>query len=540
MKYPKYLKSIPGGYDPIATKEDCYFDNTAAEHIIKFFATQLVLAEGVPGCPNFILEEWQKAIVGNLFGWKRPDGTRRYRRGFFMIPKKNGKSPLMAGVINYVAFNEDEPGGQIYSTAGDMEQAAIIHRHASKQIQHNEEMTDNSRIYKTYHSIEFWGGDVIYKALSAEDGTKHGINAHLIIHDEVHVHKKRDLIECVDPSTASRRQPLILDITTAGFDKETICGERYEYACDVRDGVIDDKALLPIIYEIKKEDFKRWDDPIVWAYCNPNLGVSVNLDFIETACKMAKKIPAKENSFRRLHLNQWTQQQTRWLSVDTWKDCQYELISSKSIIWVAGLDLSTSIDLTCLTMLGIDSDGVLHWHCWPFMPKETAHLRELQDGVPYLTWAKQGYIELTEGNAIDFNFIEKRAKEECDRFGAVELAFDRMNATQIIQNLDAHGIEVTAYGQGFLSMNAPCKYLETQLLAGKIAHGNHPVLTWSISNVEVKQDDHDNIKPIKPKNTKRIDPVVSGLMALGRLISENRVKKKSVYETRGALIMGGK
>ena len=531
MDYPDYLQLIPD-YDPVATAEDCTFDAEIAQLAIDFFAEELCLIEGVPGYPAFVLEDWQKAIIANLFGWLRPDGTRRYTEAFLMIPRKNGKTPLMAGVINHVAYNEDEPGGQIYSSAGEKNQAALIFRHVAGMIQRNPELDKRAKIYKTYKSAEFYGGDCIYNALSADANTKHGQNAHLIINDELHVHKTRDLIDTLETSTASRKQPLVIHITTAGYDKETICYEKYDYACKVRDGVINDSSFLPVIYEIKQADYDRWDDPVVWEYCNPNLGISVNRDYLEKQCQKAKAIPAKENTFRRLHLNQWTEQECRWLSVKAWQDCNVELRSDNGIIWIGGLDLSTTTDLTAFTALGFDSLGNLHWHSWPFIPKDNATKREHQDGVPYLTWARQGKITLTDGNVVDYNVIQDHILKMHQIYNFAEIAYDPYNATQMILNLQDKGIECTPYGQGIKNISPPCKALEALLLAGKIAHDDHPVLNWCVSNVTVKQDENENIKPVKPKNFKRIDIIVAGLMALGRLITENHETQESIYEER--------
>lgn len=532
-KYPEYLFAIPD-YNPVETAEDCYFDEERANHIIDFYSQMLCLIEGVPSYPAFELNDWQKAIVGNLFGWYTPEGIRRYRESFIFCPRKNGKTPLVAGIINYVAFCVDETGGQIYSSAGEKDQAALIYRHAWGMIEQNEELKKISKSYKTSKTIEFYDGNVFYKALSADADSKHGQNAHLIVNDELHVHKKRDLIDTLDTSVASRQEPLIIDITTAGHDKETICGERYEYACNVRDGVVQDKTFLPVIYEIKKEDYFRWEDPEVWKYCNPNLGVSVSIDYLEKACCKAKRVPAKENVFRRLHLNQWTQQVTRWLSIDEWNACKHEISFDKNIIWMAGLDLSSTTDLTALCFVGFDSSGVLHWHTYPFMPQDTAHIREQQDGVNYLTWARQEKIELTKGNCIDYKTIEKRIVEYWDVYKPKELCYDRFYANEIIVNLQDEGIECTSMGQGFASMTAPCKKLEALVLEHNIAHDSHPVLRWCVGNVAVKIDESDNYRPIKASGVKRIDPVVAGLMAIGRLISCNFKRKKSKYEDEGA------
>ena len=527
----KKLDLTIAGYDPYLTAGDCCFDEQAAQGVVDFFEDELVLIEGKCAGQPFHLEDWQKKIVMNLFGWKRPDGTRRYRESFIFVPRKNGKTPFCAGLINYVAFCDGEPGAQIYSAAGEREQAALVYRHAAGMINRNPVLSSQSRVYRTFKSIEFGGGATVYKALSADSDTKHGLNAHLVINDELHVQPNRDLVDTLETATASRTQPMIIHITTAGFDKSTICYEKYDYAKKVRTGVIDNPYFFPVIYEADIED--DWTSRETWEKANPNLGVSVEIDYIEQACKEAQQIPAKENTFKRLHLNIWTEQDVRWISSEKWNELAGKI--KTDVPCFAGLDMSTTTDLTAFVMV-FRNDESYHIKPFFFAPRENAIHREKKDGVPYLTWARNGHIELTDGDVVDYDYVRKRITEIGKQYHIRGIAADRWNATQLINQLTGDGFDMVPFGQGFQSMSAPSKKLEELILKGTITHDDNPVMNWCVSNVSVKEDASENIKPIKDNKTKRVDGVVAMVMSLGLYIAEEQ-KNPSVYEDRGVVIL---
>lgn len=535
-KWAELIQLIPV-YDPINTAGDCWFDSESAENAVGFFRDNLCFIEGEKAGQPFELELWQQSIIINLFGWKRPDGTRRYREAFIFVSRKNGKTPLAAGIINYVAFCDGEPGAQIYSSAGEREQAALVFRHASGMIYRNPELVKRSKIYRSFKSIEFYSGATIYKALSADADTKHGLNAHLVINDELHIQPNRDLVDTLETSTASRRQPLIIHITTAGFDKHTICYEKYDYACKVRDGIINDTKMLPIIYETEEGD--DWTDEKVWYKANPNLGISVSLDYLRSACKEAQDIPAKENTFKRLHLNIWTEQETRWLSMDKWRQCEcidYDLTGCTGF---AGLDLSSNKDITAFVMV-FDIDG--RYFVLPrfWIPKDNAHDREKRDGVPYIQWAKDGYIRMTPGNVIDYETVISDIMKDFEKYKIRNTAFDRFAFESIRQRFLNLGVEqdkFISFGQGYVSMSQPMKETEKLILSGNMVHNNNPVLTWMASNVAVSQDAAGNVKPDKARSKEKIDGVVALIMAVGLLITQPQ-EEESIYETRGLRMLG--
>jgi len=535
----KLFALIPG-YDPIAGAGDCRFDAKTADKVVDFFPTFLTHIEGANAGKPFTLEPWQAAIVGCAFGWLRPDGLRRYREVFQYIPRKNGKSTLLGGLINLVAFCDNEPGAQIYSAAAEREQAALVYRQTKGMILQNPDLASQCKIYVTAKSIEY-PGNVVFKALSADADTKHGFNTHFVVVDELHAQPNRDLVDVLVTSTGSRRQPLVWYITTADFARESICNEKHQYASRVRDNGGDpakpgyDPAFLPVIFEAKPDD--DWKSPAVWRKANPNLGVSVSEDYIARECQRAEETPAYENTFKRLHLNMRTQTDVRWLKMDKWNAPQAcAAIDIESLVGrecYGGLDLSTTHDITAFAMVfpPIEENEMWKAVVRSWIPEENAHKRERRDKVPYVTWARQGFVTMTEGPVINYATVKEAILEDCKRFRVNQIAFDPYNATQIVSELGGEGVTMVELRQGMLSMSGPSKELEKLVISGKLQHGGNPALTWMAGNAVVEEDAAGNIKPNKRKSTERIDGIVALVMAIGRAIV-NQGPVGSVYESR--------
>ncbi len=514
------LFALIPGYDPAATAAlGEWFDVDAAEMAVAFFHECLVLVEGHKGGEPFILEGWQRAIVGCLFGWKREDGTRRYREAFIYVPRKNGKTPFCAGIVNLVMFTDDEPGAQLYSAAAEREQAAIIFKHASGMILREPELEKRCRIYKTYRSIERPETGATYKALSSDADTKHGLGPSLVIVDELHAHPNGELVDVLMTGTAARRQPLVIYITTADYSRESVCNTKYDYACKVRDGKITNSAHLPVIYEAKLED--DWKSPDVWRKANPNLGVSVQEDYLRQECLRAQDEPSYENTFKRLHLNIKTEQAERIVPMDAWDDCPGD-IDAEAMQMArchGGLDLAQRDDLAAFA-LGFpppheDGDWSFLW--WFWCPAGCIEKRERQHGVPYTTWARQGLITLTEGDDIDYGRIRRDLVEICSEYEVVDIGYDPYNATHLQQLLrEEDGIEMVPMRQGALTMSEPTKYFIGRVATRRMNHGGNPIARWMAANMAVKRDHADNIVPAKDKSTGKIDGIVASVMAMGR------------------------
>lgn len=527
-KWRKLLMRIPG-YDPFATAGDCWFDVDAAQLAMDFFPECIKHVKGrqFAGKP-FVLAEWQEPIVANTFGWKRPDNTRRYRIVGIWVPKKNGKTTFGAALCNYVLFCDGEPGAECYSAAAEKEQARLAFEIAVLQVEAEPALRKRATIYR--NSIVIKGEASSYKPLSAEAFSKHGYNVHFVLSDELHAQPNRELIDVLETGMAARSQPLMIHITTADFAGDSICNEVHAYAIQVRDGIIEDDSFLPVLYEALPDD--DWTDPKIWAKANPNLGVSVTEDYLRRKCEKAKTSPSFENTFRRLHLNVCTEQDVRWLPMDKWDACDGDLDLDKLLgqPCYAGLDLASTIDIAAFVLIFPEANNAVLPFFW--IPAETAPIRERRDRVPYATWARQGLIETTDGNVIDYDVIRRQINEIGEKYNIVDIAVDRWNAQQIITQLDGDGFNVVPFGQGYKSMTAPSKELERLVLSCNLRHGGNPVLRWMASNVSAEIDAAGNIKPSKKKSKEKIDGIVGLVMAIGRtLLSEGA--EESVYETRG-------
>lgn len=516
------------------SEPDLWFDEEEADRVCEFFERYVRHVKGEWAGQPFVLAEWQTEFVRDLFGWKRGDGTRRYRRCYVEVPRKNGKSTLAAGIALYLLLADKEAGAEVYSAAADRDQARIVFDVASGMIEQEQSLEKRTKVYRTSITVPSTGSR--YKVLSADAYTKHGLNAHGVIFDELHAQKNRDLWDVLITSTGARRQPMVFAITTAGvYDPESICWEIHDYALKVVEGIIDDDEFLPVIYAADRDE--DWTDPEVWARANPGLGITVKREYLDREAKRAKEVPAAQNTFRRLHLNQWTEQETRWLDMDVWDENAGEVNEAELIgeRCYAGLDLSTTTDLSALALVfprGETWDALMRF----WVPAENVQKRSTRDRVPYDAWVRDGWVIPTPGNVVDYAFIRREINDLLERFHIEEIAFDPWNATQLVTELmEEDGIPMVKHRQGFASMAAPTKELEKLLLGRQLAHGNHPVLRWNASNVSVKMDASGNLKPDKSKSTERIDGIVALIMAVGR--ASEGFDSSSKYESEDLFVL---
>lgn len=515
------------GYNPTRDAGDCKWDGKAAARAVDFFPECLQFVEGQWAGQPFALQKWQKDYVATLFGWKRPDGTRRYRESLAALPRKNAKTTTVAGLGLYMLCCDGEQGAQVYSAAFSRDQASLIYAPASKMAKRSKHLATRVDCIESTKRIVFKQTGSFLRAIPAEAANSHGFNASAVLFDELHTQRTRELYDVLKTSQGARRQPLFLSISTAGYDRNGVCYEVWKYARAVRDGMVRDPQFLPMIYEINEGE--AWDDEATWKRVNPNLGVSISTDFLRAEFGRAKQLPAYENTFRNLYLNQWTEQAIRWLPMELWDACNVTLPELSGEPCWCGLDLSTTRDITAFAMVFRfgDAYAVLP-HFW--IPQDTASQKEREDLVPYRQWAQQGYVTLTEGNTVDHARVRADINRFNERYNIQEIAIDRWNAAQITTELAGDGLVVTQFGQGFASMSAPSKELERLVLAGTLIHGGNPVLRWMATNAARATDAAGNIKPAKDKSTGRIDGIVATVMGLARAMT-------AAYTTTGELFL---
>lgn len=373
--------------------------------------------------------------------------------------------------------------------------------------------------------------------------TKHGFNSHMIVIDELHALPNRELVDVLVTSTGARRQPLMLYTTTADFERPSICNEKYDYACKVRDGVLVDTAFLPVIYEAprlwqgQQVDYlspSGYANEALWQVANPNLGVSLSVDYMRQESRRAQEVPAYRNTFLRLHLNVRTSQDQAHYDLTQWDACQEPIdwTALRGAPCFAGLDLASTSDLCCLALLFPQHGYAVLPIFW--LPEETALVRERRSRVPYPSWVQQGYIRVTPGNVCDYTWIERDVVALAAEYQIRELAFDPWGSTNLITQLQGAGMSCVAFRQGFASLSAPMKELDRRLASGQLRHDGHPVARWCLSNCMAESDAAGNLKPSKAKSQEKIDFVVALIMALGRAMVMPEVQP-SVYHTRGLL-----
>lgn len=545
---PKWIRSEG---DVRAVLRGCSFDIKAAERVREFFGKFLRHSKGQWAGKAFELLPWQwEHVIAPLFGWKRKDGTRRYRKAHIEVPKKVGKSTTASGISLYMLVADREPGCEVYNAACDRAQAAIVFNEAKNMAAANPALARRLDIVDSRKEIHY--GTSIYKALSADVPTKEGLNAHCVIVDELHAHENRELWDTLVYSGAARRQPLIIAITTAGvYDPASIGWEQHEYARQVLDGTIDDDAFFAYVSGASAED--DWQDPAVWERVNPSWGVTINPEDFAAEAREAQMNPAKENNFRRYRLNQWVQQTTRWLPLHIW-DANWPdghaPITEESLrgrVCYGGLDLAAVSDLTpWLMVFPCDEDDAaidVLLRCW--VPEAQLTNPRNKNRHLYEQWVREGLLRTTPGNTIDYRHIKAAILEDVSRFEVQSIAVDRLfQGQQLAQELDeelrldAEGnSRVVPMGQGFLSFASPMKAVEKLALEHRIHHGGNGLLRWQVEHVVTRTDPAGNTKPDKERSSEKIDAFVALVMAVDQWTRHPEANPQSAYEDHGITVL---
>lgn len=534
--------------DEHAIAEGCYFDIPAAEKVVRFFEKYLRHSKGRWAGKPFKLLDWQKYdLVAPLFGWKRADGTRRYRTGYVEVPKKNGKSTLSSGIALYMLTADGEPGAEVYSAAADRDQASIVFNESKTMVVASQSLSKRLKVVDSRKTIVYAKTHSVYRALSADVPTKEGLNIHCLIFDELHAQKTRALWDTLRYGGAARVQPMQLAITTAGYERTSICWEQHDYARKVLKGTVVDSAFFALIYSTNWENAESrnageqeipWTDRRAWFMANPSLGATISEDDFAQEVQEAMESPAKQNTFKRYRLNIWTRSETRWIPPEVWNRCDGGIVLESLVgrrCW-AGLDLSSTTDLTSLSLVfEPGEDGVYDALSWSWCPEDTLTARVKRDRVPYDLWAEQGYLIPTSGNVVDYAFVMAKINALKDEYDLRLLGFDRWGSTQITVALEENGLQVLPVGQGFKDMSPPTKELERLVLGRMLRHGGNPLLTWAMDNVVIVSDPAENIKPSKEKSTERIDPVVSLIISVAAM--QRDIEEECPYSSRGIVVL---
>jgi len=483
--------------------------------------------------------EWQKDFIRELYGTLDREGLRQYRQALLYLPRKNGKSFMAAALALYHLIADGKQGAEVYLAAGSREQASIVFNQCRDFVRSNKTLRRRLRVVEHNKRIIDSQTSSVLKALSADGGLAHGLNPTAIIADELHVwegKRGRELWEALVTSFGGREEPLLLCISTAGHDRETLFYELYQHAKRVDEDPSRDPAFLPCLYETDPED--DWLSIDTWKKANPALGEFRSLEDMKALATKAKESPSLENSFRRLYLNQWTSSATAWIPADKWAACGGLIVPErlKGRECFGGLDLSATTDLAAFVLVFPDDNDPPNYDVLPyFWLPEARATADRQDVADYRAWARAGYLKLMPGEVIDQREVKRDIQDLADTYRIKEIAFDRWNAFQLAIELEEEGATMVSTGMGYRSLSVPSKTLEELVLSKRLNHGGHPVLRWNIGNVTLEQDAAGNIKPSKARSKDRIDGAVALILAISRAIL--RESKPTVYRERGLLVI---
>lgn len=514
-----------------------HYDKAKADRAVKFIQN-LKHTKGKWDGKKFMLLPWQEQIVRDIFGIVRADGKRQFLTAYVEIPKKQGKSELAAAIALYLLYADNEASAEVYGAACDRNQASIVFDVAKQMVMKSPALMKRSKIAAATKRIVNYSNAGFYQVLSAETGTKHGLNVSGLVFDEIHAQPNRKLYDVLTKGSGdAREQPLFFIITTAGTDKQSICYELHTKALDIMNGRKNDSTFYPVVYGLEEGD--DWNDEANWYKANPSLGHTIAIERVREAYKNALENPAEENVFKQLRLNMWTNSTVVWIPEHIYDkgNSPIDIDSLTGRDCYAGLDLSSTSDITAFVLVFPPRYEDEKYIVLPFfwLPEDTLELRCRRDHVLYDVWQRQGYIHTTEGNVIHYGFIERFIEDLGKKYHIKEIAYDRWNATQMVQNLEDEGFTMVPFGQGFKDMSPPSKELYMLLMEGSIVHGGNPVLKWMAQNVVMRQDPAGNIKPDKERSVEKIDGIVALIMGLDRCI-RNGGETTSVYDERGMIV----
>ena len=541
-------------YSWLDTAEDdgFYLDHKKGMHIIKFFETFLKHTKGEYAGKAFVLSPFQQFTLYNIYGWLENTThgqIRRINQVYEKVAKKNGKTAVMAGAGLYGMSFDLEYGAEIYVGATKEDQAKLCFNQAVDFISRSSALKQIG--FTTYQKeIKFKKLGSTMRPLGGDSKTQDGINAHYAIIDEYHAHKDDSVKENLESSMASRTQPLVYHITTAGVNLSGVCKQYEDSVIEVLEGRASDNHLFIMMHDL--DDGDDWELTENWQKANPNLGISVNRSHLIKEYNKAKNQPSKIPNFKTKHLNMWVDAPEIWIPTEIWRrnkaqtDNYEALFTQKAQEFGAftATDLSTRIDLSAhIVITEPDLEGNRYLKAYFYCPAATIDFRSKEDRVPYRYWADAGYITATSGDTIDYDEIRKTIHETNNTYNVETHEFDSWNASNMVNDLQKEGVANLAYfSQAISIMSYPTKQFEILVTDGNIKHDGNPVLEWMLSGCVLIEDPNENIKVHKGKshrNGKRVDGIIAAIMALGGSLSVEKENNKSKYNDPNEVISFG-
>lgn len=521
-----WLHQIRNASDEQALFEGCYYDQAAADRVGLFFRRFLRHSKGSHAGKPFELIDWQREnLIDPVFGWKRPNGMRRFTRVYCELPKKNGKSTIAAGIGLYMLCGDGEKGSKVFSAASDRDQAKIVHDEAVNMVDTSPALLRAIKINRSTNKLTYLKGRSEYSALSAAPRGKEGLDGHCAIIDELHIWSGRQLWDALRYMGRARRQPLIFVITTAGDDLESVCWEQHEYAQAILSSERTDTRYYPLIYACKADELEG--DAILdrekWRRANPSIGHTIDEDEFGRDLAEAIASPRSKAAFLRYSFNIWSQSVTAWLDQRVWAKAKSPTVED-SMIGLSchgGLDIAKVSDMSALTLVFTREGSPRKFHLIPYFWLPEAKVEELSDTLPVRDWQRNHLLTVTEGDAVDYSTIQRDIVALHNRFQIQRLAFDPWNAEAITQWLENEAsIPRVEFRQTISNYAYPTSEFERLLKAGLLTHSGHPILDWQARHVNVWTDASGNFRPVKPKHAdnRKIDGIVASIMGLSEAI----------------------
>lgn len=491
------------------------YDDAKANRAIKFIETFCKHSKGELAGKPFKLALFQRAYVSALFGFvDKETGYRRYTESFFFVARKSGKSTMLAAIALYMLMADGESGSEVYSVASKRDQANILFDQAHEMIKQSPDLNKNIRKRKS--DLYFPHNFSKMQSLGKNSNSLDGLNAHLVVIDELHSIQDRNLYEVMKQSQSARTQPLLIMITTAGTHRGTIFDDLYEYACNVVDGNFEDDNFLPIMYELDhKAEFKM---PDRWQKANPALGISKKVEDLERKVARAKNNPNDLTGILTKDFNIRETTDSAWLTFeDIVNEATFDIKDFAGWYAIGGADLSITTDLSCATLLFVDPDTEIRYvHQMYWLPQDNLQKRVEEDKIPYDKWHEQGYLRLCSGNTIDYSDITDWFLEMLNEYDITPLwiYYDNYSARYWVDEMEGYGFKMIRTQQGARTLSLPMQNMGADLQKNKINYNNHPILKWCLTNTGVETDRNGNIVPIKNQSPKRrIDGTASMLDA---------------------------
>ncbi len=537
------------------------FNAQRARRACWWLEARLRFSKGEWAGKPFRLAPWQAFVVWALFGWERfVDGRwiRRFRTGYLSVARKNGKSELVAAIgllmVNgYVAEGrlwEAEPGGEVYAAATKVDQAAIVWTAAASMVRKSALLRKEIGVHDSRHNLAHYSLEGKFETVSSDSDTLDGLSPLLGIIDEYHAHPNSGVYDVIESGMGARREPLMLVPTTAGEKRQGACWDLETDAIKILEGIGENEGTGDDLFAFiaRLDDGDDAFNEAAWLKANPNLGVSIHLEKLRIAARVAKRRPGALNEYLRKHMNLWTEVSTAWLPMPAWDACsdptphaqEIEQDGLRGEKCFVGVDLSAVCDYTAGVAVFPPSEKRPFWDVLTsfWIPAETLIDRAQTDRVPVNRWIEDGLVTATSGGVVDQDAVKLWLIGLRERYDVAAVPMDPHNATKLQSELQALGFTVVNMRQGWATMSPAIKQTEILLRQKLIRHGGNPVLRWMFSNVALKRDANDNLSLHKGRSADRIDGMVALVMGVGFAVLQQPAQaKRSVYEDRGLLVL---